>query len=593
MANERRHGRLLRLLKLGRTIPTESHKGCTRITRGQPYVCLKPHPTVVTPQHGSLHINYLPSSVHWKNRPIWRVPTADSEVYFVLLFCYALVMDNRPRTASISIHILDDDSLLHIFNLYRPYLLGEDEDDNARLWGGRRQWVRGRWWYKIANVCQRWRNVIHASAYYLELSLVCTYRTPVAEMLAHSPPLPLTIDYRYRDITTEDEEESLFALKQRDRVLRVRLEMPVMNLQKGIVAIEEEYPILEYLVIELPAEDNSTILIFPETLQAPRLRHLALRGFALPMGPQLLTTAVGLVTLYLVMVHPSTYFHPNNLLQWISHMPQLKTLSIYFEFSMPNRGVERQLMHIPIVAPVTLPNLHHFQFRGVSTYLEALVQQITTPRLEKLEIDFFNQLSFFVPRLLHLMDTSENLRFGSASFGFFDEKVDALVYPQGEAKMYALGISVFCWHLDWQVSSAAQISNSLSQIFSAVEHLTLTHEVHSRSSDEHNEVDRTEWYKLLRPFSNVKTLRIDNGLVKDLSHFLQLEDNIPLELLAELQELTYSGSGDTGDAFTSFIEARKNAGQPVNLVRRIPIPDPTSPISITPANSKPGSNRDT
>jgi hypothetical protein len=51
---------------------------------------------------------------------------------------------------------------------------------------------------------------------------------------------------------------------------------------------------------------------------------------------------------------------------------------------------------------------------------------------------------------------------------------------------------VDCWHLEWQVSSAAQISNALSQVFSAVEHLTLTlgHEVHSQSSEEHNDVDR-------------------------------------------------------------------------------------------------------
>lgn len=35
-------------------------------------------------------------------------------------------MGNSPLTASI--HILDDDSLLHIFHLYRPFLFGEDED---------------------------------------------------------------------------------------------------------------------------------------------------------------------------------------------------------------------------------------------------------------------------------------------------------------------------------------------------------------------------------------------------------------------------------------------------------------------------------
>ena len=107
-------------------------------------------------------------------------------------------------------------------------------------------------------------------------------------------------------------------------------------------------------------------------------------------------------------------------------------------------------------------------------------------------------------------------------------------------------------------------------VFSALEDLTLRHEEHGQSSEEHNEVDRTEWRNLLRPFRNVKTLRIDNGLVKDLSRCLQPDDGeLSLELLPELQELTYFGSGDTVDslAFTSVIDARQNLGRPVTLVR--------------------------
>jgi hypothetical protein len=128
-----------------------------------------------------------------------------------------------------------------------------------------------------------------------------------------------------------------------------------------------------------------------------------------------------------------------------------------------------------------------------------------------------------------------------------------------------------CWHLDWQVSSVAQITNVLSQIFSAVEHLTLSYEAHSQSSEEHNEVDRAEWRKLLRSFTNVKTLRIDNGLVKELSRCLRLEDEEDLlELLPELQKLTYSGSGNANDAFTSFIDARQNADRPVTLIKSEP-----------------------
>ncbi|KAF8502388.1 hypothetical protein F5888DRAFT_1671564 [Russula emetica] len=167
------------------------------------------------------------------------------------------------------------------------------------------------------------------------------------------------------------------------------------------------------------------------------------------------------------------------------------------------------------------------------------------------------------------MGRTENLRFDRAEFEFDSEQVYVKVNPpETNMSMDAFSIFVDCWHLDWQVSSVAQIFNALSQILSAVEHLTLAHKVHSRSSEEHNEVDRTEWRKLLRSFSNVKTLQIKDGLVRELSRCLPLEDGErPLELLPELQELTYPGSGNANDAFTSFIDARQNAGRPVTLIK--------------------------
>jgi hypothetical protein len=153
--------------------------------------------------------------------------------------------------------------------------------------------------------------------------------------------------------------------------------------------------------------------------------------------------------------------------------------------------------------------------------------------------------------------------------------------------MYALSICIYCRHFDWQVSSVSQISDSLSQIFSPVESLTLEHEVHDQSSEEHNEADRTEWRKLLRSFSKVKTLRIDHGLVGELSRCLQLDEGeLPLELLPELQALIISGSGVVDNAFTSFIDARQNAGRPVTLARS-PV---TSESSSSAPVITPGSN---
>ena len=401
-------------------------------------------------------------------------------------------------------------------------------------------------------------------------------------MLAHSPPLPLIIDYfrTDRDITAEDEEGIMLALQQHNRIRRVRFRTPASRLQKLIVAIDEEYPILEYLVMHPLERRTRTVLILPKALQAPRLRHLMLKGFTLPIGSRLLTNAASIVTLCLYMNHPDAYFQPNTLLQWISFMPQLETLAIKFSFPVPNQDVERaerQLMH---TSHVTLPNLHFFVLRSSSAYLEAVVRRITTPRLKKLDIWSFKQLTYSLPCLLQFMDTAANLRFDSAKFKFCRDKVYAGVYLREEfeiaqVKMIPLLIIVHSWHLDWQVSSVAQIFNSLGQIFSTVEHLTLEHGEHSRSSEEHNEVERSEWRKLLRSFSNVKSLRVGDGLVKEVSRSLQMDGEIPLELLPGLQSLTYSGVDDTGDAFTSFIDARQNAGCPVTLVH--PNPRPATP----------------
>jgi hypothetical protein len=396
-------------------------------------------------------------------------------------------------------------------------------------------------------------------------------------MLAHSPPLPLVIDYYNHFITAEDEEAIYLALEQRDRVRRIRFNLSVLKLQKLIKAIDGEYPILEYLILWVPPKDKSTVITLPETLQMPHLRHLAIDCSveSVPIRSPLLGTAAGLVTLHLALYHLPTYFQPTVLLQSLSSMPQLEMLLIFFYFPVPNRDVERHLMRTPITTHVTLPNLRIFALEApASAYSESVLSRITASRLEDLRIGYFKQLTFSVPQLLQFVGRTENLRFDHlADFHFSSERVYVKVNAndhETNMPVATLSMNVRCWHLDWQVSSVAQIFDALSQIFSSVEHLTLAQDVLSRSSREHNEVDRTEWRKLLRSFSNVKTLRIDDGLVRELSRCLRLGDGEhPLELLPELQELTYSYSGSgNANAFTSFIDARQNAGRRVTLIKK-------------------------
>jgi len=206
---------------------------------------------------------------------------------------------------------------------------------------------------------------------------------------------------------------------------------------------------------------------------------------------------------------------------------------------------------------------------GVSIYLEALLPHVTTPVLEALSIYFLNQLSFFVPRLLQFMTTVDNFRFHSVRFVFHHEAVTVFVFPSvsvGTRIFSFTTVNVYCEHLDWQVSSVAQIFNVLSPLFSDVVDITLDYREHTLSSEWHNEVDRAQWGELLRSYRNVKTLRVHNGLVRDLSRCLQLDGEPPLELLPELTELVCPVESVDDKIFSAFIHEREVAGHPVKLI---------------------------
>ena len=388
-------------------------------------------------------------------------------------------------------------------------------------------------------------------------------------MLVHSPRLPLVIDYHEEDgnhdFTKKDKKGIVLALQCRDRVRRVRLCMPVPYLRKLIAAMDEEYPILEHLIIESTTESikfhDTTTSMF-ESLQAPHLRHLLLADFSLSIRSRFLTTARDLVTLCLFLDKSSK---PNTLLQLVSFIPQLETLVITFSSSSPNHIVELQLYSIPSTTHTVLPSLRWFSYQGVSAYLEALVGRLITPSLQQIQVDFFDQHTFPIPRLLQFINTIENLRFGVARLKFTDNGLVVTLYPHG-AMTYAFGINVHSPFFYEQVSYIAQIFNELIQVTSAVEYLILEYEI-SPSHGGHFGADRTDWRQLLRTFSSVKTLRIDDWFATEFSCYFPLYDGErPLELLPELRELEYTWSSNLDHGLTSFIDARQRIARPVILI---------------------------
>ena len=482
----------------------------------------------------------------------------------------------RPTDSGPFIHILDDYSLLNIFFLTRPAILDDSEVDNSQFLEDGKfdgEWNLERWWYRLVQVCRRWRYIVLESASHLRLSLVCARGTPVGDMLAHSTPLPLVINYFFsgNKITAEEEKGLALALQHRDRVRRIRFKGTAPVLQKLSNSLDGEFSILEYLFIELQRipwsfDDDAN---FPETFRAPHLRHLLLTNFDIPIGSPLLTTG-SIVTLSLNSLPRSTYFDPNASLKRVSSMPQLETLRIYFDPDYPTQS-ERQLLRRPIKTRVTLPNLRWLELKGDSDYLEVLLPHVTLPLLEKFQIYFFNQVASYMPHLQQFISTTEDLQPNSITLAFHSQCVEVMTYPNEGAVMHTLSLSLGARSLHWQVESAIQLFRTLSMAFSTVEHLTLQYDIPQDMPTKPSrriEPGRTQWHELLRLFANVKTLFVDGCLVWELSHALQPGTREShTQLLPELKELSCPAKAYFANAFTPFIDARVRAGRPVTMIR--------------------------
>jgi hypothetical protein len=465
------------------------------------------------------------------------------------------------------IYILNDHVLLEIFKFYQLDVRDEDNEDNEDNVRIIRRWDRQCWWYKLAQVSRAWRCVILASPVQLDLHLLCTYGVPVADMLLHSPPLPLILFYEGdHEMTTEDENNALFALSHCDRVRRIFLRIPAPNLGRFVAAMDEEFPVLERMCIGSRLGDSER-LVFPVTFQASNLRHV----WTASVGHPLLTNTPALVNLELIDIPASAYFPPSHILNLIALMPQLETFTIHFRYPLPNRDVERQLLSTPITTRHLL-HLHLLSFRGVSDYFEVLVARINAPALSVLNVHFFNHLIFTVPHLFQFIQASANLRdrdrARAVELTFDKEFVSLVVGPDLSLWEHPLRFRITCRHLNWQVSSVVQILGALLPMLSLVEKLTLSYVDENGSSEWLNGVDRTQWRELFRPFIIVKTLCVPTSLDEGIARALCSEGGeSPLELLPNLLELQYSDERWTDNAFSSFMIEREAAGKPLSLVR--------------------------
>ena len=529
----------------------------------------------------------------------------------------------RDKVSRTTINELNYHVLLNIFNWYRIDNTTEDSD------GG---WNLDRWWYKLVQVCRVWRGIILAHPTHLDLHLVCTYGTPVETMLSHSPPFPLTIYYPGKlgavdAMSDEDKRGAIFVLRQRERVRRVHIAAPAASLHDLVGAMDNEYPILQRLIIRSQAQrpenhsdtrirnrnrsDNVTVTLRAE-FRAPLMHRLILSNVAIPTSSRLLSGAGSDLVRISLQDFPTSApdFHPAHLTAQLGAFSRLEVLTVHFRVAIPNRDVVRSLQGASATR-VVLPRLRMFAYRGGSAYLEGILARLEAPELRTMNVEFFNQFSFSLPSLLQFARTAHALTFRSAELHFDEDYVSLIVDPLDKrtggndaVRPHPLLIQVKGKALDWQVTSISQICSTIAPLLAQTEVLTLG--FHKAGPDPAAAgaaeagvveaaagwqggdvaVDRVQWRALLRIFAGVKTVQLTGGRVGDLFRGVQprpSESNasgngegngdgedggaFSPEILPALQRLVLRGWGIADDLFASFIAASDAAGRTVRLVR--------------------------
>ncbi len=451
----------------------------------------------------------------------------------------------RPTT---TINTLPDNVLLDIFDFYqiRCYYYGFKFSE----------------WQRLVHICQRWRHIVFASPRRLDLTLLCTYGTPVRKNLGCWPPFPIVVDYFTWNGTgrTPDYEDDLTAaLEHPDRMRNIKLAIASSLLERVASVMQE--PFLALTDLWLSSKDRNAPVL-PDTFlggTAPQLRRIYLEGISFPALPALLLSASDLVRLRLEDIPQGGYISPEAMVTGLAALTRLDTLWICFKSPTSRLGQ----IYSPFLMRHVLPSLITFNFRGSSEYLEHLLARIDIPRLHCFEITYFNQLDFRVPQLSQFIGRTENLelaqsRHAQVRFHINDVHIE-LDCEEKERPRSRLTLRISCKWLDWQVSHLTQILGQSPALVSNVGHLSIVKD--DLQPGWQDDMDDTDWLELLRPFTAVNTLHGSKQLA---GHFALALDGVSGEMVTEvLPALGFLSLEDQQvRSVERFIAVRRFSGHP-------------------------------
>jgi hypothetical protein len=453
-----------------------------------------------------------------------------------------------------AVEILPDDVLLEIFDFYLH---------EAQALDG---------WHPLVHVCRRWRHIVFASPRRLNLRLYCTDRRPVRKMLDIWPALPIMIS-NLNDFDPESWVEGadniIAALERKERICNIRLgDVPSWLLERFAVMMQGPFPSLTSLLLW---SNNDTVPVLPDSFlngHAPRLRSLQLDNTSFPMLRKLPLVASDLVDLRLWDIPESGYISPEAIVTCLAALTRLQGVEL--EFHSPRSRPNLTRRRPSPLTRLVLPSLASFRFQGVSEYLEDFLARIDVPLLSGVAISFFNQLIFHNPQILQFIGRTENLKACNQAIVIIDRfRIVVKLSQQAEtANNSNFEISILCTQTDWQLSSLAQICNSLLPHLSRplFERLDICEGRHTRS-DWQDEIENIQWLELFQPFAAVKDLYLSKEVALRVAPFLQeIVKGSVANVLPALQNIFLEEpqtSGPIQEATGEFVVSRQLNGRPV------------------------------
>jgi hypothetical protein len=357
------------------------------------------------------------------------------------------------------------------------------------------------------------------------------------------------------------------AIVHNNRVCEIDLtHLTSSQLQRLALAMQEQFPALIHLTLFAHLIDGPSPALLDGLLggSAPNLQSLKLQSIPFPALPKLLLSATDLVRLSLWDIPQSGYFSPEAIVTSLAVLVNLKYLTITYECYL---GFYPNPRHLPEPARAVLPSLTHFEFRGISEYLEDLVARVRAPLLDSIRISIL-QASFEIPRLAQFMKRMtmvEELNEAHVYASITGVEIESHPLPWTFDEKSRFKISCEEWDGEW-ADNMEQIFTSFYHSIHMVEHLY----IHGcRSLPFEKGYDNTPWLQMFRPFATLKNLYIIREFVEAFARPLRelVELGATDMLLPALECLFLEDVQPSGpmDVIGDFVAARQLAGHPITV----------------------------